>query len=198
MIVISPCIVGSSVSNSTTCDDLGVGHEPHEPAVERVGLRARLARGRGLVVGQRDPERASLARVERVDLARHPVGHHPLLDRVGVEQGAVDRAAGRPDVSRQPCHSHGREANARRSRRAILRRWMTCSRSRRVTRVGPSSRATCSWSTANPSTRCSCWSRASCGSRRSGCRSHVVREPGACASARCRCCSVCRRPPMSS
>lgn len=89
--------------------DLGIGHEPHEPAMERVGLRARLAGASGQLIGQRDPERATLACLELVDAARHLIGHHPILNRPGAEQGTVDTYARSADVSGNRVVLTGRE-----------------------------------------------------------------------------------------
>jgi hypothetical protein len=77
-----PRIVGLELHH---LDDLGVRHQPDEPAVVGVGLGGRLARGGRGVVGERDTELATFAGVERVDVTRHDVGHHPPLDGVGVE-----------------------------------------------------------------------------------------------------------------
>src|SRR5215472_10951698 len=59
-------------------DDLRIGNEPDEPAVVGVGLRAGLPGTCRRVVGQRDPELAALAGLERMDVAGHRVGDHPL------------------------------------------------------------------------------------------------------------------------
>src|SRR6266536_1197281 len=71
-------------------DNLLVRHEPHEAAVERVGVRRGLARPGRLVVGERDPERATFAPVERMDVAGHAGRYHPRRDRARVEQRAID------------------------------------------------------------------------------------------------------------
>ena len=77
--------------------------------MERVGLRARLAGGRRRVVRQRDAKRPALARVERMDVARHLIRNHPLLHGVGIEQCAVDARSRSSNVASHRCGAHGLE-----------------------------------------------------------------------------------------
>ena len=106
-------------------DDPLVGHERDEPAVVRVGPGGRLAHAWRARVGQRDPERTALARLEHVDLARHAVGHPPGRDLARVEQRAVDPRARRREDSADLGRAHGGtlpRADARRPRRGRRRR----------------------------------------------------------------------------
>src|SRR5216683_5924716 len=66
-------------------DNLLVWYKLHEASVVRVGVRRRLASPGQRIVRKRDPERAALAGVDRMHMARHTVRYLPLRDRPGVE-----------------------------------------------------------------------------------------------------------------
>ena len=67
----------------------------------------RLASGCRPVVRERDAKRAALGGVERVDVTRHLIGHHPLLHSFGIEQCSVDARSRSADVARHMCRAHG-------------------------------------------------------------------------------------------
>ena len=60
-----------------------------------LGVRARLAGPSRRVVRERDPERAALAGIERMNLTGHAGRHHPLGDGAGIEKRAINDRAGR-------------------------------------------------------------------------------------------------------
>jgi hypothetical protein len=62
-------------------DDLLVGFELHEAAVERVGARGRFADPGRRIGGERKPKRAAFASVKRMHVAGHAGRHHPSRDR---------------------------------------------------------------------------------------------------------------------
>jgi len=67
----------------------------YEVAVERVGVRGRLASPGRLVVRERNSEQTTFASIEHVHVARHATRHHPRSDRVRVEKRAIDICARR-------------------------------------------------------------------------------------------------------
>ncbi len=101
---------------------VGVGHEPHEPAVEGVGVSARLARRSRRVVRRGDPKRAALVCLEFVDAARHPIGNHQCWtdwDREGRDRRPCEK---RECAVRAGGAHNGPKRRSRRSPRPRLSR----------------------------------------------------------------------------
>ena len=79
VIFISPEKPGSSRLELDRFDDLLVGHQLDEPALEGIGVFGSLAAGRlrRIAVGERHPVGAAFARLEGMHAGRHVVRHAP-------------------------------------------------------------------------------------------------------------------------
>ena len=71
-----------------------------------VGVRTRLAGPGWLIIGQRDPERAALAGIERMNLTGHAGRHHPRGDGARIEKRAINDRAGRIHAAADPGRVH--------------------------------------------------------------------------------------------
>jgi hypothetical protein len=89
-------------------DHLLVRNERHEAPMVRVGVGGRLAGPGRRVVGERDPEHATFAGVEGMDVTGHAGRHHPRGDRARIEQRAIDGRAGCVHVPTDPGRAHAR------------------------------------------------------------------------------------------
>ncbi len=87
-------------------DDPLVRHELQKTAVERVSVRGRFPYSGRRVIRERDSERATLAALERVHVARHAGRHHPRRDCARIEKRAIDARAGRVHAATDSGRAH--------------------------------------------------------------------------------------------
>ena len=80
-------------------------------------MQGRLAGPGRLILGERDPKRATFARVERMHVAGHARRHHPRRNCACIEKCAIDGRAGRVHAGRTHPRGLARAASKGEARR---------------------------------------------------------------------------------